>query len=340
MGTTPGNRAVIFAFGKHPAWDDHVQEIGILNESIALAKTILYVNGIGRIIDSGDWEKAEPEKIATGFDHAFVWFRKNEFLIGRFWPSTDGKGRSRYPMLLGCHLKNVTLDFAFKQVVPKLDTLEKKCRSTTDRNEVLAAVSQTQSEVIQLLSCSVDRAKLETALPKLAPGTSILPSAPLIEQAEDGWARLFYQIQSQLIHYANWSFNPKCFTDGSLSAQVLRLPLLDSSFEKSVAPWLHFLQRQIHPSLPVLLVAAQQMAWLDAIIGQPGMRELLNLKLSLKGFPYPHTIPYSIKDSFREIVRATMEGLAAGKPATETCIFGKPGFIKRKWLALGRAQDA
>ena len=50
-----GKYVGLAAFGKHPGWDDHVEDLGLETESLNLAKTLLYVNGIGGQIDSGAW---------------------------------------------------------------------------------------------------------------------------------------------------------------------------------------------------------------------------------------------------------------------------------------------
>jgi hypothetical protein len=325
LGTSATDCSAVFAFGKHPGWDDHIQDIGIANDSIALAKRILYINGIGGIIDSGDWEQAEPGKIATDFDHTFLWLRKDEFLIGRLWPSNDGKGRSKYPMIIGCHLKKVSLNFAFQKVLPYLKTLETKCRSCSKQVEVLKSVEQTQSSICQVLHTKDEAVdKNRKAKDVLQSTESLLPEVDEIEHTEDGWARIFYQIKSQLEHYGYWSFQPKHFAKKAVGAEVLRLPLTGASLEKTVEPWLHFLQRQISPDVPLLFIASEQVSWFDVIVGEPSKRELFNLKASLEAFPYPYQIPYSINDEFKTKCQTVISALVEGKSVSQTCIFDGP----------------
>ena len=61
------------AFGKHPGWDDHIDDIGLETESLLLAKQILYVEGIGGQIDSGEWERLEEAQRLREFKHVFLW---------------------------------------------------------------------------------------------------------------------------------------------------------------------------------------------------------------------------------------------------------------------------
>ena len=55
-------RVHVAAFGKHPGWDDHIEEIGLDSDLLVKAKRLLYTEGIAGNIDSGAWEKLEPEK--------------------------------------------------------------------------------------------------------------------------------------------------------------------------------------------------------------------------------------------------------------------------------------
>lgn len=324
LGTSEQTRSVVFAFGKHPCWDDHIEEIGIVNDSIALAKRILYVNGIGSIIDSGDWESATPEKIVTDFDHTYVWFRKNEFLIGQLWASSDGKGRSKYPMVIGCHLKQVPLNLAFKKIFPYLKILEARCKSCSKQTELLKAVEETQSSICQVLSIkSKDIDKNQKAKQKRELRESLLPKNDEIEQTEEGWIRILYHLKSQLTNYTDKNFRPKHFNKQAIGAEVLRLPLINQSFENSVGPWLRFLQTQISTDTPLLFIAPRQMPWNDIIIGEPSKRELFNLKVSLESFPYPYQIPYSINDEFKNKAQGVMRVLTKGKSSAKACIFSR-----------------
>ena len=45
--SSDGRYVALAAFGKHPGWDDHVEDLGLETQSLNLAKTVLYVDGIG-----------------------------------------------------------------------------------------------------------------------------------------------------------------------------------------------------------------------------------------------------------------------------------------------------
>jgi len=133
----PGGRyAGLAAFGKHPGWDDHVEDLGLETESLNLAKKILYVNGIGGQIDSGAWAKLDPEQQLPAFKHVFAWQRSGQILLGRLWSSSDGKGRKLYPMVVCFHFAGVTLDWALKHGLPALAELEIGCVNTASAADV------------------------------------------------------------------------------------------------------------------------------------------------------------------------------------------------------------
>src|SRR6185503_18295903 len=131
-----GRYVALAAFGKHPGWDDHVEDLGLETESLNLAKTVLYVNGIGGQIDSGAWEKLDAAQQLPAFKHVFVWQRSGQILVGRLWSSGDGKSRKRYPMVICLHFMGVTLGWALKHALPALAELEEECARTTSAADV------------------------------------------------------------------------------------------------------------------------------------------------------------------------------------------------------------
>src|SRR5262249_35748729 len=104
-----GRYLALGVFGKHPGWDDHIEDLGLETETLNLAKRVLYIEGVGGQIDAGAWEKLDPAQRTDGFNHVFLWQRGGQFLLGRMWSSSDGKGRTRYPMVLCAHCIGASL---------------------------------------------------------------------------------------------------------------------------------------------------------------------------------------------------------------------------------------
>src|SRR5260221_13113215 len=96
----PGNGRQVFlgAFGKHPGWDDHVEDLGLETESLVFAKKLIYLEGIGGEIDAGALGKIDSPPHLPSLKHFFVLRRSGQFLFSRMWSSSDGTGRPRFPM--------------------------------------------------------------------------------------------------------------------------------------------------------------------------------------------------------------------------------------------------
>ena len=86
-------RVFTAAFGKHPGWDDHIDDIGLDTDVLVAVKRILYTQGIGSNIDSGSWDKLEENQLVEKFGHTLLWCINGDVVAGRLWSSRDGKGR-------------------------------------------------------------------------------------------------------------------------------------------------------------------------------------------------------------------------------------------------------
>src|SRR6266540_4076018 len=132
-------RIYLSAFGKHPGWNDHLDDIGLATNSLIDARRILY-GGIASQIESAAWEKAGPEKVASGFDHILHWSRMGETLTGLMWSSKDGKGRSLYPMITLAHCVGESFDWTINKALPVLEETAVKCRQTVLAGDVVTMV--------------------------------------------------------------------------------------------------------------------------------------------------------------------------------------------------------
>src|SRR5204863_1992020 len=147
-----GRYVALAAFGKNPGWDDHVEDLGLETQSLNLAKTIFYVNGIGGQIDSGAWERLDSSQQVATFNHVFVWQRAGQLLLGRLWSSSDGKGRTRYPMVVCVHCSGISLSWALNQVLPRLEQIEQACLAGHSAAEVRAILGRYRAELRNAVS--------------------------------------------------------------------------------------------------------------------------------------------------------------------------------------------
>src|SRR5690349_1693756 len=146
-GTGSGRALFLGAFGKHPGWDDHIEDIGLESEGLIAAKRLLYVQGIGGQIDSGAWEKLDPSHQLAAFKHLFLWIRGGQFLLGRLWSSSDGKGRTRYPMIVAAHVAGARLTASAELIFPRLEEIETACVLSRSASDVRQAVDRARAEL-------------------------------------------------------------------------------------------------------------------------------------------------------------------------------------------------
>ena len=92
--------AQLAGFGKHPAWDDHIDDFGLTTETLVTVRRILYSEGIASQVSSGAWNQLEETGHTVEFDHRFVWSREAQSVIGGIWVSSDGKGRGHFPIVV------------------------------------------------------------------------------------------------------------------------------------------------------------------------------------------------------------------------------------------------
>jgi hypothetical protein len=171
-----------------------MDDIGVDSSGLSELKQTLYVNGIGAQINTGEWDKLDDAQRLPRFNHLLLWRRASYWIAGRIWSSTDGKGRSLYPMIACCQFSEVNGLDACRRVFPLLQTLEEEIKAVPTADGVRAA-------------CGRNRALLRAALDETAPTRPALEDGPLLEkmqgtQGEEGLLRVAYQVQTQMGPFA------------------------------------------------------------------------------------------------------------------------------------------
>jgi hypothetical protein len=144
------------AFGKHPGWDDHIEDIGLTSPSLVLARRVMYSEGIAGNIDSGSWDRLEDVKRLPSFKHHFYWRRPEGWLVGRMWSSRDGKGRSKYPMIVCGLVEGVPAAWAFERILPKLAAIEARVTQTSSAEMVRLAIGEAKRDLESELAPTSD----------------------------------------------------------------------------------------------------------------------------------------------------------------------------------------
>ena len=147
FGPKPVASVSLGAFGKHPAWSDHIEDIGLDTPELLTARQLLYVQGIGGVIDSAVWDSLKEEDLVSLFGHSFLWVSEPDVIIGRLWASSDGKGRKRYPMVICAHTSHVPLALVVEKAGPVLESVETACRSTESQEQVRSIIASARERL-------------------------------------------------------------------------------------------------------------------------------------------------------------------------------------------------
>jgi hypothetical protein len=278
------------AYGKHPGWDDHIDDIGLETESLLLAKQVLYVDGIGGQIDSGEWDKLRENERLAAFKHIIVWKRGDAFLLGRIWSSRDGKNRAKYPMIVCAHCLNVPFYWALKNVLAALEEVERLCKSTDSAEEVRDIIQRTLAELRQSLGSaptSQEDVKAMAFIDRLE-----------LADAQEKLFRITYHLSTRLA--------------ASLpGATQIRLPAANGLIQETLTFWIQFLESQFGTDVPILLALPLGERWLDATSGEPTTREFYSLRATPEVLTIASEVPYNIDDEFRKAHQDEIKALMA-----------------------------
>ena len=295
LGAPPGVH--LGAFGKHPGWDDHVEPIGLDSEPLVAARELLYVRGIGGVIDTALWEKNAAE-VLPQIGHVFCWTSETDTLIGRLWSSVDGKGRSKYPLAAVAH---IGLPFSYTQaarVTPVLANVEKRCRQAATAPEVREIFAAGLSELRHALAQPPDDLGAE---PDRAVCTRLAAGMEL-GQGET-FARVLYALREKVRSAAH---APKSsgkislkMLDEDPQAQQTRLPAEMGDSVDGIAFW-HKVMTDFAPAKkPRLYLHPVDQPWVDLILGTPGARQLYAIRANESALPPASSVPYALDPAFR-----------------------------------------
>lgn len=343
LGQGTGRQVFLGAFGKHPRWDDHIEDIGLETEALVAAKTLLYVQGIGGQIDSGAWEKLDEVSSIPEFKHVFVWSRAGQFLIGRMWASSDGKQRKRYPMVVCAQVAGLPLSWALGQVLPRLEELEQSCKAAQTAGEVRSVMATCLNNLRGVAAGAT--AETATSRP-LSPEQSKLLNE-FAGPEREGLMRILYQIQSQMSAYLPGRLNPKSDLSG-IRPQQIRVPADGGQPAQTLQLWSRFFLAQLDPTTPLLFTLPLQESWLDVTLGEPSAQEIFCLRASPKAMPLASEVPYNLTSEFKTkaaaAVDAFVDGSAVINPGGDTgpAVDGAPGKspIRKLLSAMGWGKDS
>ena len=269
-------------FGKHPAWDDHIDDFGLTTETLVTVRRILYSEGIASQVSSGTWNQLEETGHAIEFDHRFVWSREAQSVIGGIWASSDGKGRGHFPIV-------VCLQIAVNGW--------RAVRSFLAPVEQLGADFQGAKEQKKFRDVF---AKAQQSLSRHLVGNS--PGSP-----DEGGSEAAAEIRSGSIPEVSGHESPEQRQEAVLDGMValsqgvkkyqkqggrerqgnahLRLPAISAHRKESLEFWTGYLETRLDFRLPCLTIASPGLGPIDIIAGEPEARQFFCLRAPESGLP-------------------------------------------------------
>jgi hypothetical protein len=320
------------AFGKHPGWNDHIDDLGLDTDELVAAKHFLYIQGINQNIDAAAWENLEPSQRIDGFGHDLLWHipQTAGLIAGRLWSSVDGKGRDKYPMVLCVEIHGLPDSFAVSVAFPLLAETHARCAATSDAADVRKILDADRDHLRNLV--------------KSAPAPDFITTADLLKVARhpdlhpgntsngDGFHRIIYQIVKGMAFYTiiEQSNTSKSF---SRRPEQIRVPTCGMSPPDALLFWLRFCLTMIDPAVSIILLApdpaltdvpGEKNGWIDIIVGQPTASNLFCMKAKNKTLPLTSDIPYTLEPGF----------IAAVDKFLDTCALLPPDSPPPRWPAL------
>lgn len=304
FGFPSGSQANLAVFGKHPGWDDHIDDIGLDTDQLIAVRRELYLGGIAGNIDSGEWDRLEPG-LQIEFGHVFVWIFGEEIVVGRLWASSDGKGRSRYPMVIAAQCGGHSLEWMLGEVLPRLEQLETDCRAAVDASRIRQLAQSCRRELVTVASAPVKAKAASSERKSLAR----LAESPELGIAQSGLISLFYHMQKDMAAYFADAREPRAdVRHAPPRPGHVRVPWCAPTPADALSLWSGFLKNYLVPHIPMLLIMPTGHPWLDIIVGDPTNSELYCLRASRQAMALTTEIPYSVDDEFAARVRRLIAG--------------------------------
>ena len=285
----------VSVFGKHPGWDDHMDDAGHQFPEMLTFKRMIYVEGIGGNIDSGSWAHLpEPERLAE-FNHLLIYSLDDYYILASITASRDGKGRSLYPLVTAVQARGYSLPDIAEHTGPLLLTLQNNVIATSSAAEVRAAVQTAQKSLDELTGRLQPRA---VKADRLVTGSQMLQILAAENTVPDITARMIYSLQKAV---------QSCGREGANGrTETVRVPIFGHPPWLSARIWIASLRGLIGTGCPLMAVEYRHSAapgLTDLIIGPPGPGQLFSLRASTARIPLASDIPFQTDAEFQQRVK-------------------------------------
>ncbi|MBV8970527.1 MAG: hypothetical protein JO331_15920 [Verrucomicrobia bacterium] len=262
------NRSTHLAgFGKHPAWDDHIDDLGLTTETLVIVRRILYSEGIASQVSSGAWSRLEGNGQALVFDHRFVWSRDAQSVVGGIWASSDGKGRAHFPMIV-CLQIGMNGRHAIRSFLAPVEDLGGLCKKASGQQEFRDAFMKTEHKLAS------------NTRPDSESGFQFFN---LTEEREQEITNGMIALSEGLGKHRREGARR-----GAGSAHI-RLPAISSRPKENLEFWIGYVETQLDFHLPCLAIASTSPGPIDIIAGEPEADDFFCLRAAETRLPLTST---------------------------------------------------
>jgi hypothetical protein len=347
QGKGSSRRVFVGVFGKHPGWNDHVDDIGLETDRLVAFKRLLYIEGIAGNVDAGTWERLGPDQKLDGFGSVFLSLADGAPVMGRMWASQDGKGRGRYPMVVCVQAAGQTLGWLLEQAFPRLAAVEATCKAAKTAGEVGAAVAAMRAALESAVAAGgvarpavpVEPGPASAAWPRGSPERALADLSQALEPMQNGtgFARALYKVERDLT-----AFLRTAGKGGSRQAQPqhIRIPSVADSPDGDLLAWTAALLCLLDPATPLFLNRPVRETWVDIVAGPPKAQHFYCLLASRQAIPFATDVPYTMDASFLERAKQLAAAWRSGSHEVRTFIAQADGSAgagrSAGWLGLIR----
>jgi hypothetical protein len=279
-------------FGKHPAWEDHMEHLGAETASILAVKQALYVHGIGELLGRGQWKALQDAGSALPFDHELIWSRGDNTLIGVLSASKDAKGRDLYPLIALCHVRGYPLPSMISPILSETRESLSKLQTTQSRDAAKRLMRGIQGRIRNTPPDATELSKQDRE--------SFL-NTDLMGPNRQGYLRILH------VALAAAEF-------GNEARLQMRVPLCHTETPRACLLWRALMQTIFGDNTLVLQLKQRRSEFMDILIGPPRSDDYYCLRAADDAIALTHETPYTISDELRNCSHDIFARFIAGEP--------------------------
>lgn len=285
------SRMNLALFGKHPCWNDHMEDFGLVTPSLIEFKKRLYYEGVSGCLDSGVWRELAAERRIEAFDHELVWTGETGVIFAIMWHSSDAGGRAAYPMVAAAHFLTSQLPASLELVFSALQEIKQQCQAATVKEDLRTVQQNGTALLIQaarsLLPLSSEHWPSEERANFI--------NHPGFSENAVGFSRFFYAL-GEYQNLRPQSRETFCYRvhDGGAGCG-------------SLLCWQVITRSQLSKSTPLLTIRCRSASYVDILSGSFSSEEFSRLKANSGEIPLVTDIPYTVPEQLIEQSKMVIE---------------------------------